>query len=123
LRVPRNAAIRPHRQLIRVSISFHPNWSQVIVIIAARLRKERGITQVDIAERIGIIQTLASDSGAMAGKPFYHTWQLWFLPSEADPMVRAQRRTNVSLIHTPYATPKNDSILRKPAVKLIICVT
>ena len=27
----------------------------------ARLRKERGITQVEIAERVGIIQTLVSD--------------------------------------------------------------
>lgn len=74
----------------------------------ARLRKERGYTQVDLAKKIGIIQTLISD------------YELDKLRLSAEMAVRFAMVLDVTVdeLVSPKATAKKRSV-RAPSLKVV----
>jgi transcriptional regulator with XRE-family HTH domain len=73
----------------------------------ARLRKERGITQVEIAERVGIIQVLVSD------------YELNKLRLNAEMIVRFAAALEIST--DELLKPKEESmpLQRKPSLRML----
>jgi len=73
----------------------------------ARLRKERGYTQVELAKKIGIIQSLVSD---------YETDRLRLTAEMVLRFALALEITTDELLHPK---PRKKSPLRKPSLKVI----
>lgn len=73
----------------------------------ARLRKERGWTQVELAERLGIIQSLISD---------YERDRLRMNPAMVVRFADALEITTDELLH-PKATP--NPLRRKPSLRVL----
>jgi len=69
----------------------------------ARLRKERGFTQVELAEKIGIVQTLVTD---------YETDRLRLTAEMAVRFALALDISMDELLHPKAATPKKKSSRR-----------